>query len=195
MTNQISKKLLVAQTKEGSLIEQMNAIRIQLAAASAEVSTLKWALDAAQLQEEQEKKPKKRKSTASNDWKRVFAILIKSHPKPFGYEDIGRAANSLGIDIQDTSMRAKMSKYAKDGYIERKSSGQFIVSARGQSFFDLITDKYVEKRMPDDTFEEDPVIVSSRAGIAIARLREDEENREKLQNLGENIRKRLSEDR
>ena len=89
-------------------------------------------------EEEGEATPKPRKRTSSKEWNRVFQILAREHPNPFGYAEIIETANGAGIFIKQASVRSKISSHVSDGYINRISDGEFCVSSKGMKHFEIL---------------------------------------------------------
>jgi len=81
----------------------------------------------------------KRKRLAPVLWQDVFYMLSNTHhPNTFFFEDVLNAAEKVGLSIQRESLRVKLSRYSKKGFLKKVGRKEYLISQRGQVFFNLL---------------------------------------------------------
>jgi len=82
---------------------------------------------------------KKRNRLAPILWQDVFHMLSKTHhPNTFFFEDVLHAAEKVGISIQHESLRVKLARYSSKGFLKKINRKEYLISQKGQLFFNLI---------------------------------------------------------
>ena len=87
-----------------------------------------------------EDKTKNRKRLAPIQWQDVFHMLSQTyHPNTFYFEDVLTAVEKVGLSIQNESLRVKLAKYTAKGFLKKVGRKEYLISQKGQVFFNLIT--------------------------------------------------------
>lgn len=81
----------------------------------------------------------RRKRRAAPKWQAVFNAACELKPyqfnKGFGYSEILTLAEEQGISIARESLRVKIERYRRQGYVEKISRGRYQILPKGYEFF------------------------------------------------------------
>lgn len=83
---------------------------------------------------EPEDEGSRRSRGLSSGWKATLRKL--SNRESFNYDEVLRETLRAGLGVALPTIRARMSKYAEDGYVERLSDGVYRVTAKGRDAAD-----------------------------------------------------------
>lgn len=82
------------------------------------------------------KKPRLR--GANSEWQEVFYLLYRQHhPKAFDQQHVSEAAEKLGLFLTNESVRVKLSRYVKDGVLEKPKMKSYKLTNKGVAYFNI----------------------------------------------------------
>lgn len=137
--NAITRQIDAARAELRSIEEQLELLlrRRDIARAKLEAFEVsaKYIAEMASQQRTVSKKPQQRSRLPSSEWLKILGELYSRYNSGFGYDDIMGVASTLGVEVKRASLRTKMMSLANDGYVDRVSDGEFVISAKGVEHF------------------------------------------------------------